>query len=100
MKSLILMSFLMSSCASSKEVGPWIERTVRTEKMDWRWCSMELDGPLLAGKGWCWQGQECRITKHVLSRDTQECRPKPYFCAHEDVVCMVLYRFPEKKLKH
>lgn len=103
MNKLVAMILLvgLGACASlqGKEYGPWVERTVRTERMDWRWCTVEFDQDQYVGKGWCWQGQECRMVKRVLARDTQECRQKPYFCAFADVDCMIRNRFPEKKVR-
>ena len=99
MAAVVLLTMFGCASLQSKE-GPWAEATVRSERMDWRWCSEDLDGPTYSGKGWCWQGEECREIKRTFGKDYQECRPKPYFCAFSDVECMLKNHFNEKRVKN
>jgi hypothetical protein len=80
---MILVILLALSC-SSLQSGEFKEVTLALKDQDWRWCSLELDGPQKADLGWCWIGKECR--KRVLRSD--ECRSKPYFCAAGDIPCI------------
>lgn len=93
-------ALMLTSCASYPKEGPWVERTVRSEKMFWRWCHVELDPPEKADQGWCWQGLECREIDHAWPRKNEtQCRPRPLFCAFADVECMKKARFNEKRVR-
>ena len=90
----LLLSLCLYSCASvSADWTSWTMSDVPSEERAWRWCSEELDGPVLAGKGWCWQAEECRTKRSILGNDKKECRDLTLHCAHGDVQCFLKYGY-------
>jgi hypothetical protein len=82
-KTAVILLLLLS-CSTLQSEDKWQTVTIAQELRDWRWCSLDLDGPNYADLGWCWIGKECR--KRFLRSD--ECRPKPEFCAAADIACI------------
>lgn len=91
MKNLILffaLSFILSSCAHSKDWGPWVVKNVPSENQEWRRCTKLLDGEERHHKGECYTLQECRTRKTILGNERKECRPYRLFCGWGDIECM------------
>jgi hypothetical protein len=99
---LALAMFLSFSCGSlqSKE-GPWIEQTVKLEKMKWHRCSSILDPDKETwGNGWCFVSRECRLIDRPWPLPNKdECRQKQLFCADTDKACMDTNRFQDMELR-
>jgi hypothetical protein len=92
MKLLILI-FLIS-CSSLDAKAPWIEVTLDNKVMNqWRICNIAKDGQEKAYKGFCYISKECQ--KRIFK---DACRPKPLFCAWEDIPCILKYELDKKNL--
>ena len=92
LKILMAIMLLCTSCASmSGDWGPWKITDVSTDKQVWRFCSLDLDGPELARKGFCYISQECRFRKTIFGNEKSECRQAPLFCAWSDMECVDRY---------
>lgn len=94
MKSLhaiLLLAIISVSCASKS----WKVKDVSLENRDWRFCSMDKDGPEKHREGFCYISQECR--KRFLLKE--ECRTLPLFCKWGDIACMDSYKLFDKKIK-
>lgn len=90
-KALILILILNISCAAS----PWKIKDVSLEDRDWRFCSMDKDGPTKHRKGFCYISEECR--KRFMRKDL--CRPLPLFCPWSDLKCMDNYKLWSKRIR-
>ncbi len=84
MATKVAIIVVLALSCSTLQSGEWKEVTIAQELRDWRWCSLELDGPKYADLGWCWIGKECK--RRFLRSD--ECRTKPYHCAAADIPCI------------
>lgn len=54
---LILVVILLAGCSTAET---WERITVKPEDKEWRWCSLEKDGPERDGKGICFIEKECQ----------------------------------------
>jgi len=92
MIKILMFLLLMTSCASySSNWTNWKVISVPSEKKEWRFCRLELDGPTLNEKGLCFQDQECRTRKRILRKKEIQCRNKTLFCKWGDISCLKKY---------
>lgn len=90
-KILFFSMIFLTACASK-----WKRDGVSYEKQDWRFCSLEKDGPQYANKGFCYIDRECKY------RFFKKCRPVPLFCPwpkDSDISCLVKYKILGKKIR-
>ena len=87
--NLLLILILIAACASGAD-AKWYIKDVAVDKQEWRYCSLDKDGPEKSDKGFCRISQEC--IKKILRKE--KCRPIPMFCAHGDFECLRKNKFP------
>jgi len=90
MTRAIILTLLLTSCASSRE-KTWYVRDVAKEERKWEYCTDDRFPPQYHDTGFCYSTELCYRTIF----NNEKCKDKLLHCKHGDRACLAKEGYPE-----